>query len=930
MAAADYYKAVQAPSSMRTDEENLEIQAQDIERKTLLFQARLRGFLVRHRVSRHHKIDVAIENNGHLSSINRSSYRDTHSITSEMDERRNSSTNKMIAENDEHGDKYTQRDETYALDLWHKITSGKAESKLNKVQTSSSFSSIDQTAITAFPTTTEATLESAAKLWDEAAPWWIESPPDSKEGALCNICRRISFDTLLHTTVAYEPSIPLGTLQAVVRKIECSFCRLVAHTGSCILQSSIESLRSSGSIIYCELCGDFTWNRYTTRIRNLCLKLTLSLPNEDYEEIRYGWIQQILTSGEHPPEQKQNDSRLVKDQIDLELVKCWLETCKEQHNSTHLYSSLIYPSFIPDTPTDIHDPATSKIQPCQPIPVNTITFDLTLVDVRRECLVDMPLNTTYIALSYVWGGPQPFQNVMSRKQDLYSPHSISVDDEAIPRTIRDAIRLVTNLGEKYIWVDSLCICQDEMENKMNQIMNMGNIYSQALLTIVAASGSNANAGLPGVRAFSRNSIQRTECVQGMILANELPQLQDIIEQSYWNTRCWTYQEKELCRRCLIFCETHIFFQCNRTVFKEDSGLRDHAIAGERAKRIREERQPVWNSYRRAVIEYTKRTISDESDVVNAFQGIASLLQPAFKGDFLFGLPETELDIALLWQPNSLIRRRVNPETKAPLFPSWSWVGWIGEVTYRWNRHQLDDLSRVEWQCTDSEGGNIRFCTSNELRAPIYSSDHDSWEYIPDSRGTPYYYQHTNPDIWCLHPVAAKDKKSSYMLIQPGSHQLIFRAYTAFLRISSILSHTLGEKDRILCPLSIFDIDGFVAGKIYVPAQLIETLEGKHQEFVCLSRRRYGQLDEGPAPQSPEDDFKNIPDQVTLYPYSNCLRDKTDEFDARRYNRYKPWPLYNVMMIGWDNNGVASRIALGILHVTAFVQAKPMTKLITLA
>lgn len=57
----------------------------------------------------------------------------------------------------------------------------------------------------------------------------------------------------------------------------------------------------------------------------------------------------------------------------------------------------------------------------------------------------------------------------------------------------------------------------------------------------------------------------------------------------------------------------------------DSGLRDLAVAGERARKIRGERQPIWNTYKGAVVEYTKRSISDESDAVNAFQGIASLL-----------------------------------------------------------------------------------------------------------------------------------------------------------------------------------------------------------------------------------------------------------------------------------------------------------------
>ena len=216
----------------------------------------------------------------------------------------------------------------------------------------------------------------------------------------------------------YENPITLGTLQAIARKSECSFCRLVAHTGSHTLQSTIESLRSHGSNVYCERFDDITWNRYATRIRYLCLKLTISLPNEDEKIIRHEWVQQILTSGEKPPEQRRNDSRLVKDQIDLELVKCWLETCKEQHSSTYLQYNIFLPSFVPNTPTEIHEPFTLIIQPCQPIPVNTIASDLTLVDVKRECLVDMPLNTTYIALSYVWGGPQSFQNVMSKKKRL--------------------------------------------------------------------------------------------------------------------------------------------------------------------------------------------------------------------------------------------------------------------------------------------------------------------------------------------------------------------------------------------------------------------------------------------------------------------------------------------------------------------------------
>ena len=124
MAAADYYKA---SVTIRTDEEKLEIQAQDIDQKTLLFQAQLRGFLLRHRISHHRKDDVAIENQGHLTSINTRSPLDTRStIDDVVNERRTSNTNKILNKNAETVINAQYRDEYPERDVGH--TPGKAES----------------------------------------------------------------------------------------------------------------------------------------------------------------------------------------------------------------------------------------------------------------------------------------------------------------------------------------------------------------------------------------------------------------------------------------------------------------------------------------------------------------------------------------------------------------------------------------------------------------------------------------------------------------------------------------------------------------------------------------------------------------------------------------------------------------------------------
>jgi Heterokaryon incompatibility protein (HET) len=793
-------------------------------------------------------------------------------------------------------------------------------------------------------------LKSAAKEWHEyRAPWWIERSCPQAEESLCCVCSHINFDALMHQThpYMYHPKIPLGSLESISRKTSCSFCRLITHSAFVQLPTEIENAQTLKSVIYGRLAGDPEWNRYATRIRVLCVEFSVSLREGEHHVFGHGSIQQIHNGDEVPPEQKFNDCRFVRDQVDMSLIKSWLRTCEKDHGYTFMKPNF-YPSFVPDKISNIHDPKAIIYQPCLPRPLNQNTLGITVIDVVNACLVDVTSDARYVALSYVWGGPQPFRNTRARETELREPHSISVSSKKIPKTIRDAIQVVAALGEVYLWVDSLCIVQDDMRKKATQIANMGNVYSQALLTIVAAYGDNADAGLPGVQSFSRKTVQHTEKVQGMTLANRLAYLEDTVTGSVWNSRGWTFQEGQLSKRCLFFSETQVYFRCNRATCMEDSGLRDVAFRAQGNYTIRTERHPIWNNYRRAVENFTKRSLTFEADIENAFQGMASLLQPAFKGDFLFGLPETELDVALLWQPNSLIRRRFDPETGNPIFPSWSWAGWVGEVKYKWTEHVVDDLSRVKWHATNACTGQDGFFTSDDLRAPR-DKVQDVWESgITSERQSPYYYEHDNPDIWCLHPTAPKDQRLPLYLIHSGSHQLRFNAHSAFFRIST--THRPAQYDpvsscdqnvHILCPIDVFDPDGFVAGTIYVPGRFLPTVQSPEtKEFICLSRRRGHYLESDfdkvykadqnhKSHPTPEDDFRDIPDRVTLYPEQRWLHHVDDKYDHRRYNKNKPWPLYNVMMIE-RVDGVAYRVAIGIIHVTAFIRAKPTWKLIVLA
>jgi hypothetical protein len=66
--------------------------------------------------------------------------------------------------------------------------------------------------------------------------------------------------------------------------------------------------------------------------------------------------------------------------------------------------------------------------------------------------------------------------------------------ELLPRTIRDALEVTLSIGYRFLWVDSLCIVQDDDEDRDLQIDMMDEIYSNATLTIAAGTGLRKSIG----------------------------------------------------------------------------------------------------------------------------------------------------------------------------------------------------------------------------------------------------------------------------------------------------------------------------------------------------------------------------------------------------------------------------------------------------
>ncbi|KAH6647027.1 heterokaryon incompatibility protein-domain-containing protein, partial [Truncatella angustata] len=174
----------------------------------------------------------------------------------------------------------------------------------------------------------------------------------------------------------------------------------------------------------------------------------------------------------------------------------------------------------------------------------------------------------YAALSYVWGGPEIPQLTLKDMKTIAPDQdswSIGQHWESVPQTIKDAILLCQLLSIDYLWVDSLCILHERPDQKAfgdtHLARQMCDVYESAHLTIVGAAAKDSWAGLPGLRAGTRNTKQHTLQLGDVLLAVVQRSPREALESSIWNTRAWTFQESILSNRLIIFTDEHCFWSC---------------------------------------------------------------------------------------------------------------------------------------------------------------------------------------------------------------------------------------------------------------------------------------------------------------------------------------------------------------------------------
>ena len=312
--------------------------------------------------------------------------------------------------------------------------------------------------------------------------------------------------------------------------------------------------------------------------------------------------------------------------------------------------------------------------------------DMYLIDLSRNSLVEANGGEKYIALSYVWGTEQqPFQTSKANLTLRQSKDGLSRIKERLPGTIQRVMHFTSMLGLNFLWVDSLCIVQDDPVRKAIQVGDMVTIYSNLYLTVCATDGIDSNSGLRGIPECSRPQNVKQNVLtfkNGAMTSSWVMKLRH--NASVYHERAWTFQEHVLSRRTLSFTDRGLEWECQELISQEECpGTRKPVETYESYGILQAEISwPCLKKWDNLLSAYLDRRLTYEADILHAFSGILETLGCSISGGFHFGLPEQFFDAALLCVPMETLIRCEDLQNRNPNMGFLAGPGLDGKAPYK--------------------------------------------------------------------------------------------------------------------------------------------------------------------------------------------------------------------------------------------------------
>ena len=356
-----------------------------------------------------------------------------------------------------------------------------------------------------------------------------------------------------------------------------------------------------------------------------------------------------LLIGEAPEKSKSTEQAIP-------VLKRWIETCHASH------------------------PACITAQ----IPLPTRVLDVS--SKNPSLYLSLGETEPHTALSHCWGKSPLIQTHRTTLQERLD----GIPWNSLSTTFQDAVTTTRELGLRYLWIDSLCIVQDDVEDWAKESGRMASIYEGAHVVLAASDAKDGQDGLLAPRSVG---IPMPKSIFQGIKAKGNPYTIKIRRGDYhrWygdalpprsrvqadssplSSRGWAFQERLLATRYVQFRSQELVWECKSALWCEcgavsrPSQQRETLSKKAFSESLRLSDQfELFSLWSRIVNAYAVKALTNGNDILPALSGLAKQFQRSNGGSYLAGLWEADLPLCLLWEAHA---------AKASSYraPSWSWA-----------------------------------------------------------------------------------------------------------------------------------------------------------------------------------------------------------------------------------------------------------------
>ncbi|OAL54621.1 HET-domain-containing protein [Pyrenochaeta sp. DS3sAY3a] len=327
----------------------------------------------------------------------------------------------------------------------------------------------------------------------------------------------------------------------------------------------------------------------------------------------------------------------------------------------------------------------------------------------------------YATLSHCW-----------QREDIESTKTLSRNLQArqeslalseLPDSFRQTVHLCRRLGVQYLWIDSLCIVQDDTADWEKEAANMHKVYANAWFTVAMHGSTHGympfkdiklTVGEESTIIHVRRIPELLDIVEGKAIAPAVGRVHELADNKHWKSvsqRGWCYQERVLSNRIIHFTDHEYLYEERGTVKKcqcQQHWMFELGFAGTLARGPGPHDVP-YRLWGKLVRQYTSRMFGQWSDLLPGFAGVAAKFSEGRDlGRYIAGLWEKDLIKYLCWRSREWVSarasswacdncrphpKRIKWSEKMPI-PSWSWASRFGPCELVYDEWELSKYTQV--------------------------------------------------------------------------------------------------------------------------------------------------------------------------------------------------------------------------------------------